>query len=161
MVAFTAYKLAIILPSSPFWNNQSSFETILNSSNRIIVSSLIAYGLSEFANSYLIAKIKILTNGSRIWLRIITASIFAITIDNFCFMIFAYYGVLPVNELIKSSSIEYLFSLSAELLCVPIIIIIANNIKKHEKLDTIDINTNFTPFSLDGKYTIKNNKYVS
>ncbi|MBY0379497.1 MAG: queuosine precursor transporter [Burkholderiales bacterium] len=160
LVAILSYKLAIMLPSSIFWHNQVAFKLILDSSNRIIFSSLVAYGLSEFINSYIVARVKILTKGKKIWLRIISASICAITIDNFCFMFLAYYGTMPNIEIIKSSWLEYLFSLTLEILCIPLIVFLSNIIKKHEEIDTIDIKTNFSPFSLDGRYENDDNIFA-
>lgn len=159
LIALFSYKLAIILPSSEFWHYQNAFELILGSSDRIIIASLIAYCSSEFINSYIVARIKMLTKGKKIWLRIILASICAITVDNFCFMFVAYYKTMPTFEIVKSSGLEYVFSLALESMCIPLIIFLSNLIKKYEKIDTIDVKTNFTPFSLDGKYEASDNLY--
>lgn len=159
ILALLSYKIAIYLPSSPYWIHQKSFEIVLDNSERIILSSMIAYAISEFCNSYLISKIKILTYGNLIWIRILLSGICAITIDNYLFMFLSYYGSLPLSELILSANIEYEFSACILIIFSPIFFIVSNKLKNIDKINIIDINTNFTPFSLEGGYDISNNMF--
>ena len=156
IIAILFIGLAIKAPPSPFWNHQKAYALILGSIPKIITASTISYLLGEFLNSYIIAKLKIFHDGSKLWFRIVCASIIAMTVDNFLFLSISYFKILPFFEMVKFSSRSYFLGLIFEWLFIPIIILATNKLKSIEHVDVFDINTNFTPFSLDADYT--NNK---
>ena len=153
LIAVLFITLAIKAPASPFWGHQKEYAFILGSIPRIITASMISYFSGEFLNSYVIAKLKIFHDGNKLWLRIICASIVAMTVDNFLFLSVSYWHVLPFYEMIQFSSRSYLLGLIFEWLSIPFITFIAKKLKSIEHVDVFDINTNFTPFSLDVDYT--------
>ena len=145
-------KLAILAPASPLLANQSAYALVLGSVPRIVFASLISYFFGEFINSYAIAKLKILQNGKKLWLRIVLSSFLAITVDNFLFLFIAYFQVMAINEMIELSNRSYFIGLIFEWLSIPFITIVTNKLKSIENIDIFDIETNFTPFSLDTHY---------
>lgn len=159
LIAVLFITLAIKAPASPFWSHQKEYAFILGSIPRIITASMISYFSGEFLNSYVIAKLKIFHDGNKLWLRIICASIVAMTVDNFLFLSVSYWHVLPFYEMVQFSSRSYLLGLIFEWLSIPFITFIAKKLKSIEHVDVFDINTNFTPFSLDVDYTGHNDHF--
>jgi hypothetical protein len=144
--------LSVSSTPSPLWNYQNEYSLVLLAVPRIIFASMISYFSSEFLNSYLIAKLKISNFGRKLSVRIICSSLIAITVDNFLFLFLAFSGIMSTREMIQFSSKSYLLSLVFEWCCIPAIIYISNKLKSIENIDVFDINTNFTPFSLDVDY---------
>jgi len=157
MVVLFLY-IAIISPSSSLWNHQKEYASVLGAIPRIIVASMISYFSSEFLNSYVIAKLKISYKGEKLWKRIIISSLVAITIDNFIFLIIAYYGVMPLENIYELSYKSYGISLILEWTLIPLTCYLSKNLKLIEHTDVFDVNTQFTPFSLDVSYDADCNK---
>src|SRR3954447_15078588 len=61
--------IVVALPPSPDWPNQKAYETVLGMIPRLVVASLIAYWAGEFANSFVMARMKVLTEGRHLWMR--------------------------------------------------------------------------------------------
>lgn len=152
LIAIFFITIAIKSSASPFWNHQQEYAFILGAIPRIIIASIMSYFSGEFLNSYILAKLKILHGGDKLWFRIICSSIVAMTIDNFLFLLLSYWQVLPLNKMIEFSSTSYLLGLIFEWSCIPFIIYITKKLKSIEHSDIFDIDTNFTPFSLDIDY---------
>jgi queuosine precursor transporter len=161
LIAVLFITMAIKSTPSPLWAHQEEYAFVLGAVPRIITASLISYFSGEFLNSYVIAKLKIIHEGKKLWLRIILSSIIAMTIDNFLFLSIAYWGVMPFSEMLKFSSRSYYIGLIFEWITIPFIASITTKLKKIEYVDIFDINTNFTPFSLDVNYDDSENKSIS
>ncbi len=111
-----------------------------------------SYFCGEFLNSYIVAKLKIVHKGKKLWLRIILSSFIAMTVDNFMFLTLSYWGTIPFSRILSLSNTSYLISLLFEWLSIPFVSKITAQLKKTENIDVFDIKTNFTPFSLDVHY---------
>src|ERR1700678_3251125 len=61
--------IVISLPSAPGWRNQEAFATVFGFIPRILAASLTAFWAGEFANSSTMCRLKLLTNGSKLWPR--------------------------------------------------------------------------------------------
>lgn len=151
--------ISINLPPSPYYAYQTQYSLVLGAVPRIIIASMASYWASEFLNSYIIARLKILQKGQQQWIRIISASIISISVDSVLFMIIAYAGKLPILEMIKVILQGYIFSITCEILAVPLIVIISIKLKRIEHIDIYDYLTNFSPFSMDINYEKLNNNY--
>lgn len=146
--------LAVIAPPSLAWPYQKEYALIFMGVPRIIIASMISYFVSEFLNSYVLAKLKIRHKGNKLWFRIIFSTLVAITVDNFLFLSIAYQNILTESEMAQFSSRLYFLSIVFEWSFIPIISFISNYLKDIENIDVIDMNTNFTPFSLDVDYEV-------
>lgn len=157
---FMVFFLQITIAAEPsiYWKNQHEYALILGAVPRIVVASLIAYLVGEFINSYFIAKFKIAYNGQNLISRILSSSVVAITMDTIIFVLIAYVGVIPLSEMVPFIIRVYLFKLFCEFLLIPITMMVINKLKFIEEVDIFDINTNFSPFSLDVSYTSLNNR---
>ncbi|MGJ3494798.1 queuosine precursor transporter [Piscirickettsia salmonis] len=151
-------QLAIHISPSPFWHNQSQFETVLSASTRVTIASLITFFFSEFTNSYALAKLKLAYPGQKIWVRVISSSFLGMLVDCILFKSIAYFNVIPTLEIPKLIIESYLFRIACEILFIPFTLSIINWTKRKEHIDIYDINTKFTPFSLETSYTQENNR---
>jgi queuosine precursor transporter len=135
------------LPATADWNNQAAYNTILGLTPRIVVASLIAYFCGAFSNSYILAKMKILTRGKWLWTRTIGSTVVGEFVDSILFILIAFYGVLPDSLLVTIIISNYIFKTAVEVLFTPVTYKIVSFLKKREMEDYYDLGTNFNPFS--------------
>jgi len=133
-----------ILPAAPFWEGQQAYEIILGYTPRILAASFCGYLLGEFANSFVLAKMKILTKGRWLWSRTIGSTLVGQVLDSSAFIILAFIGTpsfMPIMILY-----HWLAKTVIEAAATPLTYAIVNYLKKKEALDTYDHQTNFNPF---------------
>lgn len=134
------------LPPAEGWDNQAAYMTILGQAPRIIFASLVAYIVGEFANSYILAKLKIKTGGKLLWLRTIGSTLAGELLDSLIFVTIAFFATLPNDTLIDLIIFNYIFKTSVEIIFTPITYLIINRLKKSENENYFDTKTNFNPF---------------
>jgi uncharacterized integral membrane protein (TIGR00697 family) len=137
------------LPAAEGWNNQKAYEAILGWVPRIVIASIIAYWVGEFVNSFILAKMKIFTKGRFLWMRTIGSTLVAEFLDSLIFCVIAFLGKVPSTLLFKIIISNYIFKVLIEILFTPITYWVANFLKKKEKIDTFDFQTNFSPFKIN------------
>jgi len=138
------------LPSAADWPNQKAYDVILGFTPRIVLASIIAYFAGEFSNSFILAKLKIVTKGRYLWTRTIGSTIVGELLDTLLFISIAFWGVLPFPLLVSIFISNYIFKVGVETLFTPITYIVANFLKKTEHEDYYDRKTNFNPFTVKG-----------
>lgn len=136
-----------ILPSAEGWNNQAAYDSILGFVPRIVLASLVAYFAGEFSNSYILAKMKMITKGKKLWARTIGSTIVGEGVDTILFALIAFYGVFPAELLLAIILSNYVFKVGVEILFTPATYKIVSFLKKEEGIDVFDYKTNFNPFS--------------
>jgi uncharacterized integral membrane protein (TIGR00697 family) len=150
---FSALMMALVLmlvgklPSASDWNNQDAYNLILGSTPRIILASLVAYFCGEFINSFILAKMKILTKGKWLWTRTVGSTLVGEFIDSLIFVVIAFAGILPTSLLITLIISNYIFKTLIEILFTPLTYKIVKFLKSREGEDFYDYKTNFNPFS--------------
>lgn len=150
MVFAAVMSMAIIaLPPAPGWGNQAAVEAIFGATWRIVVGSLVAFFIGEFANSYVLAKMKIFTAGRLLWARTIGSTVVGQAVDTVIFYPIAFYGLWPNDLLIKVLLSNYLVKVGVEVFMTPATYVVVGFLKKEENVDHYDRDTDFTPFSLD------------
>src|ERR1700716_16220 len=87
-------KIIVLLPADPEWKNQAAFETVFDFIPRLVIASLVAFWCGEFANSYVMAKMKILTRGRHLWTRTGGSTLVGQAVDTTVLMIVAFGGSL-------------------------------------------------------------------
>lgn len=152
LIVLIFISLSIYLPASPHWPHQDQYASVLGAMPRVIGASLFSFFCSEFLNSYMVAKLKIIHKGKKLWFRIILSSLIAMTVDNFMFLTLCYLGTIPVSHILGLLNKNYIISLLFEWSSIPIVAKISKKLKETEDVDVFDIETNFTPFSLDVNY---------
>jgi len=141
----------VVLPPAPNWPNQAVYETAFGSTWRISIASLIAFSCGEFVNSFVLAKMKILTSGKHLWSRTIGSTIFGEAVDSTLFYPLAFWnsGIMP-NELVPTLMLsQFITKTAVEVIFTPLTYVIVNKLKKHENEDWYDRQTDFNPFKLD------------
>jgi hypothetical protein len=141
------------LPAAPDWNNQAAYDAILGLVPRIVLASVIAYWIGEFANSFILAKMKIWTKGKWLWMRTIGSTVVGELLDTIFFCSIAFYGQIPLKLLFIVILSNYVFKVGVEILFTPITYSIVKFLKRREKSDVFDYQTKFTPFNIkDSEY---------
>jgi uncharacterized integral membrane protein (TIGR00697 family) len=151
-LGFASFMAAVVvaLPPAPFWNNQAAYEIAFGSTWRIVLASMCAYFCGEFVNSYVLAKMKIITAGKWLWTRTIGSTIFGEAVDSALFYPLAFYGtgIIPDDKLPLVMLSQFLIKVGVEVVFTPITYKVVNALKRAEHEDYYDRNTDFNPFSL-------------
>ena len=151
-LAFAALMAAVVvaLPPAPFWQNQAAYETAFGTTWRIAGASMFAYFCGEFANSYVLAKMKILTAGRWLWMRTIGSTIVGEAVDSALFYPLAFYGagLMPDHILPGIMLSQFVGKVGVEVVFTPLTYKMVGALKRAEQEDYYDRDTNFTPFSL-------------
>ena len=139
------------LPPAPFWHNQPAYETAFGSTWRIALASLVAFACGEFVNSFVLAKMKILTEGRWLWTRTIGSTIFGEAVDSTLFYPLAFYGtgIIPDDKLPLVMLAQFVTKVGVEVIFTPLTYKIVAWLKAVEHEDYYDRNTDFNPFRLD------------
>ena len=142
--------VVVALPPAPFWNNQAAYEVAFGSTWRIVAASMFAYFCGEFVNSFVLAKMKLLTKGRWLWTRTIGSTIFGEAVDSALFYPLAFYGtgIIPDDKLPMVMLAQFVTKVGVEVLFTPLTYRIVNALKRAENEDYYDRKTNFNPFSL-------------
>jgi queuosine precursor transporter len=140
--------LAIVgyLPSAPDWPNQAAYSAILGSTPRIVAGSLLAYFAGEFSNSFVLAKMKLLTKGRWLFTRTIGSTIVGEGVDTLIFVLVAFGGIYSTSTILAIILFNYIFKVGFEIIVTPLTYAIVGFLKKTEKTDVYDVKTNFNPF---------------
>jgi len=150
-LAFASIMAAVVVhlpPSDLSRPNQAAVETIFGNTPRIILASITAFLCGTFVNSYVLAKMKIWTQGRWLWTRIIGSTVCGEFVDSAIFYFAAFYGRMPPAHLIAVMFTQYVLKSGWEIVATPVTYRVVAFLKKAENEDYYDIGTNFTPFSL-------------
>lgn len=139
------------LPPAPDWEYQEAYQSILGLTPRIVVASLIAYFAGEFSNSFILAKLKVLTRGRWLWTRTIGSTLVGQVVDTALFILIAFLGVFPNSLLMPLIVSNYVFKCGVEILFTPITYWVTGWLKQEEREDYYDTDTNFNPFRLTSR----------
>jgi uncharacterized integral membrane protein (TIGR00697 family) len=142
--------VVIALPAAPGWGNQAAFRTVFGFIPRILAASLIAFWAGEFANSYTMARLKLLTDGRKLWTRTIGSTIVGQAVDTVLVITLTFAGVYPVRTLLNIIVTGYLLKVGYEVLATPITYLVVNGLKRSEGVDTFDRQHDFNPFAFRG-----------
>jgi uncharacterized integral membrane protein (TIGR00697 family) len=147
-IAVVAIWLGQVLPSASFWNGQSAYERILGYTPRLLVASFLAYLVGEFANSFVLAKMKIATKGRWLWTRTIGSTLVGEGLDSLVFMTIAFFGEIPMEELASVIVTQWLVKSAYEAAVTPLTYGAVGFLKQREGIDVYDYHTRFNPFFL-------------
>ena len=137
----------VSLPPAEGWLHQTELEIVFSQTPRIVLASLLAYFVGEFTNSFVLAKMKVITQGKWLWARVIGSTIAGEGVDTLVFYPIAFLGVWPNNLIVKVMIANYILKVLWELLMTPATYRIVGFLKRVENEDYYDYHTNFSPFS--------------
>ena len=142
-----------ILPGEATWQGyagDAAYSVILGgmSTGGIVLASLAGYWMGEFSNSFVLAKMKVLTNGRWLWTRTIGSTLVGELVDSIMFVVIASaFGVFPWSLFLTLTVTNYLFKCGVEVLMTPVTYGVVGFLKKMENEDFYDRETNFNPFA--------------
>jgi uncharacterized integral membrane protein (TIGR00697 family) len=140
--------ITVALPPAPDWPNQQAFATVFGFVPRLVIASLIAYWAGEFANSYVLAKMKILTAGKYLWTRTIGSTVVGQLVDTTVLMFIAFGGTLGTNTIIVLIFSGYIGKVLYEAAMTPLTYLVVNWLKRIESVNVFDLGTDFSPFHI-------------
>jgi uncharacterized integral membrane protein (TIGR00697 family) len=136
------------LPAAPFWKGQGAYETIFGHTPRVLVASFLAYLVGEFANAFVLAKLKVATQGRWLWMRTIGSTVVGQALDSAVFVTLAFAGVVPAGALVHIVAAQWIFKVVYEAAATPLTYAAVAWLKSREGLDAYDRHTDFNPVRL-------------
>ncbi len=137
-----------VLPAAEFWDGQAAYERILGLAPRILLASFLAYLVGEFANAYVLAKMKIATQGRWLWARTIGSTLVGQGLDSLIFITLAFAGTIPTEALLGAVVTQWLVKSAYEALATPVTYAVVGHLKRSDGLDVYDRDTSFNPLAL-------------
>jgi uncharacterized integral membrane protein (TIGR00697 family) len=148
LVAVLAIWLGGLMPAASFWDAQGAYERILGYTPRLLAASFLAYLVGEFANSIVLAKMKVATNGRWLWSRTIGSTLVGQGLDSLVFILVAFVGTIPLTGLISAVVAQWLFKSIYEAAATPATYMVVNSLKRREGIDTYDRETSLNPLPI-------------
>ena len=136
------------IPAAPFWKGQGAYEEILGQTPRILGASLAGYLAGEFANAFVLAKLKILTRGRWLWTRTIGSTLVGQACDTVIFVTLAFAGTVPTRALAAIVVAQWAVKVAYEAAATPLTYAAVAYLKASEGADAYDYATDFNPMRL-------------
>lgn len=147
LMSFVVVNLPAAATMNP--NSQAALEMIFGQTPRIVAASLVAFFVGEFANSFVLAKMKLKTGGKFLWARTIGSTVIGEAFDSLIFYPIAFLGVWSTEQVIAVMWSNYLLKVGWEVLATPVTYKIVDFLKRAEREDYFDRDTDFNPFALE------------
>lgn len=155
-VLFMAFMSWVVvkLPPASDWKNQPAYEAIFGQVPRIVFASVCAFWAGEFVNSYVLARMKLWTEGKMLWARTIGSTIFGEGVDSLIFYPLAFLPIpflgwegWPVELVVKVLFTQWALKVAWEVILTPVTYAVVGFLKRREGVDVFDSGTDFTPFA--------------
>ena len=148
VLAVMAIAVAGALPAAGFWDGNEAFAQILGQTPRILLASFLAYLLGEFANAYVLARLKVATEGRHLWLRTIGSTVIGQALDSAIFMTVAFAGIIPAEALLGAAVTQWLFKSAYEAAATPVTYLVVGWLKRREGGEAFDRELRLNPLAL-------------
>lgn len=155
-LAAAIFQLCVRATPAPGFTHQEAFETILGQSPFVLIASMVAYFVGEFCNSFVLAKMKVMTKGRHLWSRTIGSTIVGEAVDSAIFYPLAFYllpsvagfaaGVWALDDVRSVLINNYFLKVIIEVVATPVTYFLVDALKRAEGVDVFDTNTDFNPF---------------
>ena len=126
---------------------QLTYESVFGSTWRIVLASMLAFWAGEFVNSFVLAKMKIWTEGKYLWTRTIGSTVFGQAVDSVIFYPVAFLGVWETSDVLLVMVTNWAMKVAWEAILTPVTYVAVNTLKAREGVDVFDENTDFSPFA--------------
>src|SRR5919201_6523800 len=147
LVVVAAIWVAGVWPAAPFWQGQAAWDVILGFTPRLLVASFMAYLVGEFANSIVLARMKVATCGRWLWSRTIGSTLVGEGLDSLVFITVAFAG-LPNFDLPTAILTQWTIKVLYEVLATPLTYLVVGYPKRAEGIDVYDRDTRFNPLAV-------------
>ena len=140
--------VVVALPPDQGWTGQAAYEQVFGQVPRIVLASIVAFWAGEFANSFVLARMKVWTAGHHLWSRTIGSTVVGQGVDSLLFYPLAFYGApdWPVEAMLTVMATQFILKVSWEVLLTPLTYLVVGFLKRREGVDVFDRGTDFTPF---------------
>ncbi len=145
LLAVGAISLGLVLPAASFWEGQAAYERILGYAPRLLAASFVAYLIGELANSFVLARMKVATEGRWLWSRTIGSTVVGQGFDSLIFVLIAFYGTIPTSALLSVILTQWVLKSAYEALATPFTYLVVGRLKRAEGVDHYDRDTSFNP----------------
>lgn len=145
-MAFMSY-VVVALPPASGWDGQAAYESVFGNTWRIVAASLLAFWAGEFVNSFVLAKMKILTGGKHLWTRTIGSTVFGQAVDSVIFYPVAFLGIWTHQQVLTVMVTNWALKVTWEALLTPVTYAVVGYLKHREGVDVFDTGTDFSPFA--------------
>jgi uncharacterized integral membrane protein (TIGR00697 family) len=140
--------VVVSLPPAEGWEGQAAYESVFGQVPRIVTASILAFWAGEFVNSFVMARMKIWTQGRHLWSRTIGSTLVGQGIDSLIFYPLAFWGVWSSEQVVAVMLTNWGLKVLWEVVLTPLTYVMVNALKRSEGVDVYDEGTDFTPFSV-------------
>jgi uncharacterized integral membrane protein (TIGR00697 family) len=141
--------VVVALPPHESWGGQAAYESVFGQVPRIVFASIVAFWCGEFVNSYVLARMKVWTEGKMLWSRTIGSTVLGQGVDSLLFYPLAFLGVFETKTVIILMFTQWVLKVAWEALLTPVTYAVVGWLKRKEGVDVFDRGTDFTPFRAD------------
>lgn len=145
LLAVVAIAVTGALPAAGFWTDQAAYDAILGFTWRLLLASFAGYLAGEFVNSFVLARLKLVTRGRWLWTRTISSTVVGQFVDTGIFVLIAFAGVIPDGELRRTFLTAWLIKVGYETLATPLTYLVVGYLKRADHSDVFDSGTSFNP----------------
>lgn len=145
-MAFMSY-VVVAMPPADGWKGQAAYESVFGNTWRIVGASVVAFWAGEFVNSFVLAKMKILTGGSKLWTRTIGSTVFGQAVDSAIFYPLAFLGEWTNDQVLSVMVFNWGLKVLWEVVLTPVTYAVVGFLKGREGVDVFDNDTDFSPFA--------------
>ena len=135
LIVVVAIWVGLVLPAADFWDGQAAYERILGYTPRLLGASFLAYLVGEFSNAYVLARMKIATQGRWLWTRTIGSTLVGQGLDSLVFITVAFAGTIPSAGLLTAVLTQWLVKTAYEILATPLTYAAVGFLKREERIE--------------------------
>lgn len=144
-MAFMSWAV-VAMPPAPGWGDQGAYEKLFGQVPRIVLASIIAFWAGEFVNSFVMARMKLWTQGRMLWSRTISSTVVGQGVDSLLFYPIAFWGVWSNEQVLTVMVTNWAMKVGWEIFLTPVTYAVVGWLKAREGVDIYDDATDFTPF---------------
>jgi uncharacterized integral membrane protein (TIGR00697 family) len=148
-MAFMSF-VVVAMPPAPGWDGQAAYEAVFGSTWRIVLASVVAFWAGEFVNSFVMAKMKLLTRGRHLWTRTVGSTVFGQAVDSALFYPIAFLGTWTHAQVLTVMVTNWGMKVLWEAVLTPVTYAVVAWLKRREGVEVFDENVNFSPFAKAG-----------
>lgn len=145
-MAFMSWAV-VAMPPAATWDGQDAYEQVFGLVPRIVLASIIAFWAGEFVNSYVMARMKIWTEGKALWSRTIGSTIVGQGVDSAIFYPIAFLGIWETRDVLIVMVSNWLLKVLWEAVLTPVTYLVVGKLKQAEGVEIFDTSTDFSPFA--------------
>lgn len=147
-LVMAVFQLAVLLPPSPHWEGAPHFDYIFGLAPRLAAASFVAFLAGSLVNAYVMSRMKLATNGRHFSLRAVVSTLLGEGVDSLIFFPCAYFGLLPLREMLIVMAGEVLLKVLYEIAVLPFTLRVVKFVKRMDGVDVYDEHISYNPFKI-------------